>query len=133
MVELLDRRGWQIEKGDRIRIKAENLCAEVTEVRSRHLIITPFDSQVTYPEKTFSIVHNSEGIEILPRCPECESYEVTTNNKRIEFKYGNDSPPVMLEAVVPIHTCECCYEWMDSEAGDIQDEVVKRHLRRTKR
>src|SRR5438309_2317469 len=66
-----------------------------------------------------------EGIQ----CPQCGSREVRTTQAEDPFVYGQGENAVRLCTVVPLRTCtKCGFQFLDSEAEEIQHEAVCRHL-----
>lgn len=75
------------------------------------------------------IEHNPEALRTDLQCSQCGSGNVMTSFVEDSFTYGIGKDAMQLRAVVPLRTCsDCGFQFLDSEAEDIQHRTVCQHL-----
>jgi len=63
------------------------------------------------------------------RCAECGRTERSVRIETEEFDYGSGDDAVLLEACIPVYTCEHCgFQYTSSDAEDIRHKAVCDHL-----
>ena len=81
---------------------------------------------VEQDEDIVSFTAHIRGTPTKLECPRCGGV-VSTQVLDHEFQYGVENP-VMLKATIPVRTCAACeFDYIDHEAMDIKDEVVKKY------
>src|SRR5260370_37311876 len=64
-------------------------------------------------------------------CEQCEDGVARLSLETQRFPYGDERDQVILEALVPVWTCNACgFQYTEGDAEIIRHEAVCRHLRR---
>lgn len=67
----------------------------------------------------------------LPECPDCESTDVSIDEREQRFRYGRGPDAVELTCSVPVYTCSHCgCQWTGGKAEDARQEAVCHYLGR---